>query len=93
MPLSYSTDSTGIDETGEDIETQLAEKVISRKFTLQMDESTVVDSETLLPTYVRYINKGDVAEQMSFCTSLDSSFITIDIYYKLENYLDDIIYQ
>lgn len=53
-----------------------------------MDESTLRDSEAILITYVRYIDKGDFAEEMLFCKSLESTTTSKDIYSKLKNYLD-----
>ncbi|GFX56979.1 SCAN domain-containing protein 3 [Trichonephila clavipes] len=47
MPLSKNTVSSRIDEMGEDIEKQLVEKLKTRKFSVQMDESTLRDSERL----------------------------------------------
>ncbi|GFT14301.1 SCAN domain-containing protein 3 [Trichonephila clavipes] len=43
MPLSKNTVSRRIDETGEDIEKQLVEKLKTRKFSVQMDEPTFRD--------------------------------------------------
>ena len=53
-----------------------------------MDESTVRDREALLLTYVRYIDKGEFAEEILFCKSLETTTTATDIYNKLENYLD-----
>jgi hypothetical protein len=41
-----------------DVETQLVEKLRSRKFSTQMDESTVRKSEAVLMAHVRYTDNG-----------------------------------
>ncbi|XP_071041827.1 protein FAM200A-like [Parasteatoda tepidariorum] len=47
----------------EDIENNMLK---TRKFSVQMDESILIDSVAALITYVRYIDKGHFAEQMLF---------------------------
>ncbi|GFX99968.1 SCAN domain-containing protein 3 [Trichonephila clavipes] len=44
MPLSKNAVSRRIDEMGKDIEKQLVEKLKTRKFSVQMDESTLRDT-------------------------------------------------
>ena len=66
MPLSNDTVRRRIDEMSDDIETQLAEKLKSRNFSLQLHESTVRNSEATLLTYVRYIDKDEFAEELLF---------------------------
>ncbi|GFT00848.1 protein ZBED8 [Trichonephila clavipes] len=53
-----------------------------------MDESTLRDSEAVLITYVRYIDKGHFAEEMLFCKRLEGTTTFKDIFNKLKNYLD-----
>ncbi|GFV83731.1 SCAN domain-containing protein 3 [Trichonephila clavipes] len=65
----------------DDIETQLVEKLKSRHFSLQMDESTLRDSEVVLLVYARYIDKGEFSEEMEFYKSLATTTSTADIYY------------
>jgi hypothetical protein len=55
MSLNNNTVSKRIDEMAKDVETQLAEKMVSKKFSIQMDESIVRNSEAVLMSYVRYI--------------------------------------
>ncbi|XP_042894935.1 protein FAM200A-like [Parasteatoda tepidariorum] len=50
----------------EDIEKQLVDKLKTRKFSVQMDESTSIDSVAVLITCVKYIDKGHFAEEMLF---------------------------
>ncbi|GFT01072.1 uncharacterized protein TNCV_4054641 [Trichonephila clavipes] len=71
----------------DDIETQLVEKLKSRYFSLQMDESTLRDSEVVLLVYARYIDKGEFAEKRVFCKSLETTTSTAGIYGTLNNYL------
>ena len=67
MSLSNNTVSKRIDEMSDDIETQLVEKLKSRYFSLQMDESNLTDSEVVLLAYARYIDKGEFSEETIFC--------------------------
>ncbi|CAI9718402.1 Hypothetical predicted protein [Octopus vulgaris] len=53
-----------------------------------MDQSTLRDSEVVLLTYARHIDKDDFAEKMTFCNSLESTTTATDIYDKLLNYLN-----
>ncbi|GFR32917.1 SCAN domain-containing protein 3 [Trichonephila clavata] len=64
MPLSNNIVSIITDQMSDDNETQLVEKLKSRYFSLQMDESTRRDSEIVLSISARYIDKSEFAEEM-----------------------------
>ena len=93
MPLSNNTVSNRIDDMAKNVEEQLIETLKSRKFSLQMDESTFRNSEALLLTYVRYIDHEKFQEEMLFCESFETTVTAVDIYSKLKNYLDSNKYQ
>ncbi|CAL1546477.1 unnamed protein product [Lymnaea stagnalis] len=84
MPLSNNIGSKRTHEMGEDIEIQLVEKLKIKKFSVQMDESTLRDSEAVLITYLRHIDKGDLAEEMLLCKSLESTTAAKDVCNKLK---------
>ncbi|GFU35361.1 SCAN domain-containing protein 3 [Nephila pilipes] len=57
LPLSNYNVSRRIDEVSEDIEKQLVEKLKTKNFSVQMDESTSRDSEAVLITFKKYIDE------------------------------------
>lgn len=66
MPLRNNNVTRRIDEMSGDTE-KLVEKLKTRTFSEQMDESTSRDSEEVLITYEKYIDKRHIAEEMLFC--------------------------
>ncbi|XP_072400653.1 protein FAM200B-like [Diabrotica undecimpunctata] len=74
VPLSNNTVSRRIDEMGANVEHVLCNKLKSREFTVQLDESTLSDSTALLLSYVRFIDdNGEMAEEMLFVGSFEVS--------------------
>lgn len=49
-----------------------------------MDESNLRDSDIVMQTYATYIDKGESAEEMIFCESLDSTTTASDTYDKFK---------
>ena len=89
MPLNNSSVSRRIDEMGQGVEQELAEKLKSQKFLLQIDECTIRKSEALLLAYVRCIDKEKFHEKLLFCQSRETTTRGVDIYNKLSNYFDN----
>ena len=87
MPLSNNSVRKRTYEMSDDIETQHVEKLKLKYFSLQMDESTLRDSEVVLLAYARYIDKGEFAEEMLLCLSFETTTSADDIYGTLKNYL------
>ena len=76
-----------IDEMATDVELQLVTKLGKLKFTVQLDETTVRNSEALLLAYVRYIEDGEFREEILFCQSLPTTTTAADIYGIYKNYM------
>jgi len=65
IPLSNETVERRVSDMAEDTETQLTEKITKSKlFALQLEESTDIQNNSILLTYVRYIDhdKSDMKE-------------------------------
>ena len=65
-----------------DVEVQLVEIFKYTHFSIQLDDSTVGDSEALIMAYVRYADNGEVIEDMQFSEALETTTIAIDIYIR-----------
>ena len=89
IPLSNDTVRRRIDEMASDVESQLVTKLRVSNFSVQLDESTVRDSEVLLLAYVRYIDDDSFQEEMLFCESLRTTTTAKDIYETFVCYLKD----
>ncbi|XP_072380259.1 zinc finger MYM-type protein 6-like [Diabrotica undecimpunctata] len=83
VPLSNNTVSRRIDEMGANVEDVLCNKLKSREFTVQLDESTLSNSTALLLSYVRFIDdNGEMAKEMlvevsTVCPSLQENLIDL----------------
>ena len=86
IPLSNNTVSLRIDEMANNVEQQLVQKLQQKKFTMQIDESTISRSDALLMAYVRYIDDGHFQEEMLMCNKLETTTRAIDIYNTIASY-------
>ncbi|XP_067131372.1 zinc finger BED domain-containing protein 5-like [Centruroides vittatus] len=71
IPLSDDTISRRVIEMSSDIEDIMKEKInSSRKFSLQIDESTDISGRAQLLAYIRYIDGNVIATNFFFCKQL-----------------------
>ena len=66
IPLSNSTVQRRVDEMAANIEETLCNKLKTTKFSLQIDESTLPNNESLLLGYVRYVSDGCCKKELLF---------------------------
>lgn len=89
IPLSNDTVSRRIKEMANDVESQVIADLQTREFAIQLDETTVRDSEAILMAYVRYIKDAKIIEEMLFSRLLVTDTKGISIYECLQTYFDE----
>uniref|UniRef100_UPI00358FDC87 protein FAM200C-like n=1 Tax=Myxine glutinosa TaxID=7769 RepID=UPI00358FDC87 len=89
--IALSNDSVArrIDEMSSDVEDKLCSELRSTHFAIQLDESTLRDSEALLLCYVRFIRDQEMVEEMLFARSLPTDTKGSSIFQTLEKYFTD----
>lgn len=70
IPLSNDSVKRRIDEMGADVEKQLVTILAHTKHSLQIDESTLRDNESLLLGFVRFVFQSEIQEEMLFALNL-----------------------
>merc|ERR1739838_922452 len=70
-----------------DIEEQLNDMVQESCFALQMDEAPVLNKECYLITYVRFIDAGDLKEDLLFCKQITSRAMADELFKIIDTYL------
>ncbi len=71
IPLSNDTISRRIDEMAKDVLNQLIRILQCSEFSLQVDETTIIDNQCLMMVYVRYFNENcQPCEEMLFTEQL-----------------------
>ncbi|XP_072397461.1 zinc finger MYM-type protein 6-like [Diabrotica undecimpunctata] len=89
VPLSNNTVSRRIDEMGANVEDVLCNKLKSREFTVQLDESTLSDRTALLQ-YVQFIDdNGEMAEEMLFVRSLITDTKRSSIFEVIKRFFEE----
>ncbi|XP_029640410.1 protein FAM200A-like [Octopus sinensis] len=71
IPLSNNTISRSIDEMANDVKHQLINILHRSEFSIQVDDSTVVDNQCLMMVYVRYFSEDlQSCDEMLFTEKL-----------------------
>ena len=90
IPLSDNTVQRKIDLMANDIKEQVATEVNDKSlfglFALQLDESTDVSSAAQLMSFVRYVTKKNVKEELLFCSELETTTKAKDVMAKVEDF-------
>ncbi|GFQ84741.1 DUF4371 domain-containing protein [Trichonephila clavata] len=71
LPLSDTTVKKRIEEMANDVEKKLVTILKKTSFSIQLDESTIVDNNALLMVYVRYADENnELQEEMLYAVNL-----------------------
>ena len=89
VPLSDNTIARRIDDISADIESMVLEKMrISRKFALQLDESTDISGYAQLLANVRFVDGDAIRENFLFCKPLPEKTTGEEIFQITSEYLE-----
>ena len=86
LPLSNDSVRRRIDECADDVKSQLCNILRRTKFSLALDETTVLRCKALLLTYVRFEHNSQLMEEMLFCESFKDTTTAKDIYNLVINF-------
>ena len=89
VPLSDNTISRRIDDMSADIENVVLEKIrISKKFALQLDESTDISGHAQLLANARFVDGDIIRENFFFCKILPKTTTGEEIFRVTSEYLE-----
>ncbi|XP_076037421.1 protein FAM200C-like [Oratosquilla oratoria] len=90
IPLSNDSIRRRIDEMSLNAQSQLVEMLKTRKFSTQLDESTVRDNRAILMAYVRFIDDNcKLCEEMLFEKLLETDTTGFSIFEAPKSWFDD----
>ena len=84
IPVLNNTIRRRQDEMASDLENQLVSKLIYTIFSLQL----TIFNQSLLLTYVRFIDNKDIVEEMLFLKSLETNTGAESIFTEVSSYFD-----
>ncbi|XP_057715925.1 SCAN domain-containing protein 3-like [Corythoichthys intestinalis] len=89
VPLSDNTIARHINDMSADIETVVLEKIhVSKKFALQLDESTDISGHSQLLANVRFVDGDAIRENFLFCKALPEKTTGEEIFRVTSEYFD-----
>ena len=89
VPLSKDTVQRRFDEMSSDVLKQLVEILSISKHSLQIDESTFGDNESLLLGYVRFIHNMQAQEEMIYGISLAADTRATTVFNAVEKFYEE----
>ena len=91
ISLSNNTLPRRISEIIKDQREQLIVRIKeSRKFAIQLDESTDITNKAYLLSYVRYIYNNDILEDLLFCQPFQGRTTGMDIFQIVDNFFTEV---
>ena len=87
IPLSNNTIMSRIDEMSDNIENKVCDYLKENKFFMQIDESTLRNSESFLLCYVRFISNGEMKIDLLF-SKLFLNCEGLTVYEEIKNYFE-----
>ena len=89
LPLSDTSVSRRIDEMAANVEDKLVVILRNTLFSIQLDESTIVDNNAILMAYVRYFDEDTILqEEMLFTSNLITDRKGLSIFTAVKSYLE-----
>ena len=89
VPLSNDTVARRIDEMSSDVLKQLVDILSVTKHSLQIDESTLSNNESLLLGYVRFVHNMQAQEEMLFAISLPADTRATTVFNAVERFYEE----
>ena len=91
ISLSNNTMARRISEISKDQREQLIVQIKkSRKFAIQLDESTDITNKAYLLSYVRYFYNNDILEDLLFCQPFHGRTTGMDIFQMVDNFFQEV---
>ena len=89
IPLSNSTVQRRIDEMVFDVKTSLCYYLKTTQFSLQLDESTLPDNQSLLLAYVRFLKEEKICQEMLFAKKLITDTKGESVFLVLKDFFNE----